>query len=477
MEVDQEELFQPYTGSPALEEADANESTLQTGNYGDDTGDVAPGDAMATGDSGAADDGSAMEVTASTDSADSSQAEILKRLNRIKEYSKQRYSNKMGAFATGFDVTSQEEVGKRQNRAARFGIDVQSVDGDAFTAEVDMQKSRRAQKFGSLSSDVSEVALQNPQDVKKVARAERFGIIPQAAEPAVAEVFKTKVLDVREPPRQPKPDSVIRREALHIYGTDSMSTKDILAFFREYGPSYVEWINDSSCNVVWEDIFSSARVLLRFNDKTVIPRHDPIIEPRLAEASQSGVAGTEDIASAPTDAVVSNAPLPDELQWRKAINPKNGLELLVRLATIEDIKVKNAAERSIYYALHGRNGPGGNRKRRSEEMSHENGDGSEEAEGNRSSKRRRRDFDKSRLGARDQESSDGDRPKALQSRGRLTRLEGRLGARVEPTPVAADAMSAGADVVDWGVDRSQGDGQEIREASDSNSAGMVLGEL
>merc|ERR1711865_253636 len=43
---------------------------------------------------------------------------------------------------------------------------------------------------------------------------------------------------------------------------DSMSTKDIMSYFGDYGPSWVEWINDSSCNVVFEDTASVTRVLV-----------------------------------------------------------------------------------------------------------------------------------------------------------------------------------------------------------------------
>jgi len=50
--------------------------------------------------------------------------------------------------------------------------------------------------------------------------------------------------------------------ALHVFGIDSMSTKDIMSYFGDYGPSWVEWINDSSCNVVFEDTASVTRVLV-----------------------------------------------------------------------------------------------------------------------------------------------------------------------------------------------------------------------
>eukprot|EP00658_Telonema_sp_P-2_P038292 TRINITY_DN27505_c0_g1_i1.p1 TRINITY_DN27505_c0_g1~~TRINITY_DN27505_c0_g1_i1.p1 ORF type:complete len:255 (-),score=60.37 TRINITY_DN27505_c0_g1_i1:294-1058(-) len=50
--------------------------------------------------------------------------------------------------------------------------------------------------------------------------------------------------------------------AVHVFGIDSMSTKDITRYFDSYGPSWVEWINDSSCNVVFEDEAAIKRVLI-----------------------------------------------------------------------------------------------------------------------------------------------------------------------------------------------------------------------
>lgn len=57
-----------------------------------------------------------------------------------------------------------------------------------------------------------------------------------------------------------------------------MSTKDLLHYFDGYGPSWVEWINDSSCNVVFEDHASVQRVLLMLaippnNDESLIEKN------------------------------------------------------------------------------------------------------------------------------------------------------------------------------------------------------------
>jgi len=48
-------------------------------------------------------------------------------------------------------------------------------------------------------------------------------------------------------------DNPLREEALHVYGVDFLDTKAILHHFRLYNPKRIEWINDSSCNVVLDE--------------------------------------------------------------------------------------------------------------------------------------------------------------------------------------------------------------------------------
>lgn len=48
--------------------------------------------------------------------------------------------------------------------------------------------------------------------------------------------------------RKEVPRDVERRpDAIYLYGVDVMSTEDALQYFGDYGPTFVEWINDSSC--------------------------------------------------------------------------------------------------------------------------------------------------------------------------------------------------------------------------------------
>lgn len=53
--------------------------------------------------------------------------------------------------------------------------------------------------------------------------------------------------DLLEQRRLPGRDVERRPTAIHLYGVDLMSTAECLGYFAEWGPTFCEWINDSSC--------------------------------------------------------------------------------------------------------------------------------------------------------------------------------------------------------------------------------------
>ncbi|XP_078739548.1 nuclear cap-binding protein subunit 3 [Lampetra fluviatilis] len=117
-----------------------------------------------------------------------------------------KYENKSGTFITGVDVTSKEAVQRKEQRAKRFHF------------------------RGDEEAPQSAVVLDK-----------------DALRKAVPEV---------------------RLDALFLAGVDDMSTEEIFALFRNYAPASIEWINDSSCNVVWLDEDSASRALLSLSQDT-----------------------------------------------------------------------------------------------------------------------------------------------------------------------------------------------------------------
>lgn len=54
------------------------------------------------------------------------------------------------------------------------------------------------------------------------------------------------------PRREHNAFAPIRPGALHVYGVDFLSNKEVLEIFEEYHPLSVEWLDDSSCNVLFD---------------------------------------------------------------------------------------------------------------------------------------------------------------------------------------------------------------------------------
>ena len=115
-------------------------------------------------------------------------------------------------------------------------------------------------------------------------------------------------------------DEVPRPEAVHIFGVDKLSTEDLLRFWVAEGvpvPTYVEWVNDSSANVVFATAEDAA---------AAVPARTVPLTP-----------GQEAV---------------DPVTWRTLpmhlAAAGKGLQLLFRLATYKDIKPPKRAPSRWY---------------------------------------------------------------------------------------------------------------------------------
>lgn len=145
--------------------------------------------------------------------------------------------SKRDGFATGFDMTSEAEKAKREARAAKFGATLLALTPEAAEA--------------ALQAKLEETEKQEAIDK----RIERFGKVDA---PAAAQGMQLDLLEARQDAAR---DAEARMEAIVLYGVDTLSTKDCMEYFQEFGPSFVEWIDDSSLVVVFEDEFTARRVI------------------------------------------------------------------------------------------------------------------------------------------------------------------------------------------------------------------------
>jgi hypothetical protein len=143
-------------------------------------------------------------------------------------------------FATGVDVSSQEELEKRNQRKERFGVETTIMSpNDQKNRDTWLPLEEAWDKLelsGMQRLDPpAELWLDHP-----VGENNQFALEP-------ATLVKTKI---------------------HIFSMDWASfkqirTSDILHHFSEFGPTYVEWLGDLSCNILFVDEYSAIRAMNR----------------------------------------------------------------------------------------------------------------------------------------------------------------------------------------------------------------------
>merc|ERR1719262_1887680 len=60
-----------------------------------------------------------------------------------------------------------------------------------------------------------------------------------------------------------------RAEVLYCWGVDFLTTQDVLAAFSSFNPVNIEWLDDSSCNIVFGDGDTTKRVINDLSDEFV----------------------------------------------------------------------------------------------------------------------------------------------------------------------------------------------------------------
>lgn len=225
-----------------------------------------------------------------------------------------RYENKAGSFITGIDVTSKEAIEKKEQRAKRFD----------FRSEVNL-----AQRNVALDRDMMKKAI-------------------------------------------PK----VRLETIYICGVDEMSTQDIFSYFKEYPPAHIEWLDDTSCNVVWLDEMTATRALINMSSLPALDkiRSRDATEEKSSEKSkkdkqedssdddeaEEGEVEDENASDIELDTL---SQVEEESLLRNDLRPANklakGNKLFMRFATKDDKKELGAARRSQYYMKYGNPNYGG----------------------------------------------------------------------------------------------------------------------
>ena len=133
-----------------------------------------------------------------------------------------------------------------------------------------------------------------------------------------------------------------RFNTLHVKGVENMSTEDVYQYFASFAPSHVEWIDNDTCNVVWLDDLSAARVLLS-QSKKIINLHGN----SLKTVSNDRYTDLNDGIDECVDARDLNIEIPSGV-WRFGEPGKKSSTILLRYATRSDKKQSMAAKSGVY---------------------------------------------------------------------------------------------------------------------------------
>jgi hypothetical protein len=182
-------------------------------------------------------------------------------------------SNPQHGFATGIDVLSPEEQERQRARAERFGINPAKRVRDAERDEPGYEHQNHMDTTEDLPLAAAE-AWDNEELVRQHRTDPPMELWLSPPEDAVEEENGRDMCD-SEPMK-------LTEEKIHIFSVDwsafkQIRTDDVLSYFSAFGPSYVEWLGEISCNVHFLDKFSAARAMQGLSQPVSSPPPDEIV--------------------------------------------------------------------------------------------------------------------------------------------------------------------------------------------------------
>jgi len=194
-------------------------------------------------------------------------------------------ANPERGFITGIDTFSNEEKAKATARRERFakeerkrkGLD---EDGTGLDDSLDLGGDEGMEGDDEDVDDVAEwektkkepLPVEQAWENWKIVKQFRVDPPPGLLKSADGSVTTTEVVDAPSDEMEggeatkefiPKKVSIVPTK-IHVFSIDwapfkQIRTDDLMSYFRDYGPSYVEWLGELSCNVLFEDRHSAAR--------------------------------------------------------------------------------------------------------------------------------------------------------------------------------------------------------------------------
>lgn len=177
-------------------------------------------------------------------------------------------ANPQKGFITGIDVLNPGELAKQEARKARFGVvnskkrsaeddDKAEVSGEDGDKEAEKEIPQEALPAIQAWDNEELVRFQRVDPPSALWKNPPEGEGTEAGGESTAEKDEF-AMETDKPTLAP--------ERIHVFSIDwsafkQIRTEDLMAHFNIYGPSYVEWLGDLGCNILFEDKFSAVRAM------------------------------------------------------------------------------------------------------------------------------------------------------------------------------------------------------------------------
>jgi len=127
-----------------------------------------------------------------------------------------------------------------------------------------------------------------------------------------------------------------------------LSTQDIFDYFKDYKAIAVEWINDSSCNVIWKNEIHAANALLGMSKPISLEDDEEKLEETAATSPKPKIINLKQASLAR-----KSLKPPRNANWRIGVKSVKDYQIYMRYMRQTDRKQKGAESRSEYYRKYG----------------------------------------------------------------------------------------------------------------------------
>lgn len=179
-------------------------------------------------------------------------------------------SNVTKGFITGIDIMSQEEKEKARKRKERFEEEdhIKNSNNDNEKDDNHMEENDDEESDDGDNNNDSQQKKEKREPLPLEQAWENEKLVSSLRVDPPSDLYLSASMNENANKTHDDMGSihVFVETKIHLFSVDwaafkQIRTDDIMAYFSGYGPTYVEWLGELSCNVHFEDKYSAARAM------------------------------------------------------------------------------------------------------------------------------------------------------------------------------------------------------------------------